>query len=120
MKKKPSIEPGGICERTDYGCHVTLRCRKHPEKQWNTKNIGIGERTLYYNLFGDTTMGPECDCPITELYHDHKDDCDHPKEHWYYRDKQSGNPNLDDKTFCGDCSHTIGKGNLVKKEKKRA
>jgi len=43
---------------------VILRCRKHPDKRWWTKNIAfIGARSIFYNLFDDPDMGHECLCP---------------------------------------------------------
>jgi hypothetical protein len=59
-----------ICKICPRGQHIYFRCAKHPEKRWNTKNIGyIGARTIFYNLFNDPLMGPECDCPITDMEH---------------------------------------------------
>ena len=56
------------CERT----HIYLSCKNHPEKRWNTKNIDfIGARSIFYNLWYDPNMGPECPCSIKDLYHDH-------------------------------------------------
>ncbi len=64
-----------ICDNSDYGKHIVLRCKNHPEKTWSTKNIAyIGCRSLFYNLYNDPKQGQECDCSIRELYHDHKDD----------------------------------------------
>lgn len=58
------------------GQHIPLTCKNHPEKRWSTKNIGqhnpeTGQlslaRSLFYNLFHDPEMGPECPCPISDL-----------------------------------------------------
>lgn len=51
--------------RTD---HIWLTCRDHDlEHFWSTKNIGgIGARTLYYELGGDTSER-ECPCPMSRL-----------------------------------------------------
>ena len=52
-----------IVEWAEYGAHIPLTCKNHPEKRWSTKNIGcIGMRTIFYNLH-NSPMGPECDCP---------------------------------------------------------
>jgi hypothetical protein len=60
---------GRIIEGKEYGEHIELACRNHPEKRWSTKNIGcIGARTIFYNLEGDRNMGQECDCPASCLY----------------------------------------------------
>ena len=57
-----------ITKQFPYGEHIELSCIHHPEKRWSTKNIdGIGCRTIFYNLFGDRDMGPECDCPCSAL-----------------------------------------------------
>ena len=66
-----------ICENIPYGNHITIKCIHHPEKKWFTKNIlYIGARSIFYantwNEFPD--MGQECECPSTDLIHDHKDD----------------------------------------------
>lgn len=63
-----------ICSRC-HSVHITLRCRNHPEKRWATKNIH--GRTVWYNTMPhDPSMGPECNCPSDDLYHDHERDGD--------------------------------------------
>jgi hypothetical protein len=62
---------GVICEKCEKGAnptHIVLRCRNHPEKVWHTKNIP--GRSVFYNLYDDPKMGPECPCPRSDLYHD--------------------------------------------------
>jgi hypothetical protein len=50
------------------GDHIPLTCRHHPNKRWSTKNIApLGCRSLFYNLWDDPNMGPECKCPIGDL-----------------------------------------------------
>lgn len=65
-----------ICKQGCDRGHITLRCRNHPEKTWSTKNLGysIGARHIFYNLSNDPNMGPECACPLSDLYHDHARD----------------------------------------------
>ena len=64
-----------ICPEHQYGEHIVLRCKNHPEKTWSTKNIDfIGARSIFYNLHMDPNMGPECSCHARELYHDHSRD----------------------------------------------
>ena len=68
---------GTICEHTPYGEHIVLKCVNHPEKRWSTKNIGwIGDRSIFYkNSWGEIKeMGVECDCPSSDLVHEHCDD----------------------------------------------
>ena len=50
--------------------HITLRCRRHPELRWSTKNIShIGARSIFYDWRPDAP--PECPCPISQLEHVH-------------------------------------------------
>ncbi len=57
-----------IVDYADYGVHIPLKCKNHPDKRWSTKNIlYIGARTLFYNLHRHKEMGPECDCSISDL-----------------------------------------------------
>lgn len=56
-----------ITKKAEYGRHIALRCKNHPDLRWSTKNIApIGCRTIFYNLHGDA-MPPECDCPLSAL-----------------------------------------------------
>lgn len=66
----PPMPEDMICPNHDYGEHIDLTCKNHPDKLWSTKNIApIGCRTLFYNLYWDYNMGPECDCPVSNLVH---------------------------------------------------
>lgn len=57
-----------ITDKAEYGVHITLYCKNHPSKRWSTKNIShIGARTIFYNLYNDPSMGPECDCTLADL-----------------------------------------------------
>ena len=57
-----------IVNYADYGRHIPLRCKNHPDKKWSTKNIlYIGARTIFYNLHRDEEMGAECACSINDL-----------------------------------------------------
>lgn len=57
------MDDGRIVTWEEYGVHIPLRCKAHPEKRWSTKNIGfIGARSIFYNLSSDPNMGAECDC----------------------------------------------------------
>ena len=61
---------GEICNKHEYGRHIALTCKNHPDKRWSTKNIApIGARNIFYNLTCAKNMGPECDCPATDLIH---------------------------------------------------
>ena len=53
-----------ITDAYKYGEHIPLTCKNHRDKRWSTKNIDfIGARTIFYNLYSDPNLGPECDCP---------------------------------------------------------
>jgi len=53
---------------TEYGRHIPLTCKNHPEKTWSTKNIDyIGARTLFYNLHNEVGQGQECECSLEDL-----------------------------------------------------
>ena len=57
-----------IVDTKVYGEHVALTCRNHPDLRWSTKNISpIGSRSLFYNLFAKSGMGPECKCSTNDL-----------------------------------------------------
>ena len=57
-----------ITELAEYGQHIKLYCRNHPNKAWSTKNIApLGCRTIFYNLRNVGGMGPECDCAMSDL-----------------------------------------------------
>lgn len=59
-----------ICKEHKRGEHIYFNCVNHPDKRWNTKNIGyLGARTIFYNLHNDPNMGPECDCPNSDMRH---------------------------------------------------
>jgi hypothetical protein len=54
--------------RYDFGEHIPLSCRNHPDKRWSTKNIApLGCRSIFYNLRAVAGMGPECKCPASDL-----------------------------------------------------
>lgn len=66
--------PGGekICAQCEYGEHIELRCRKHLDLVWHTKNIGyIGGRSIFFDLDGTCQKAnkTKCDCPLSELFH---------------------------------------------------
>jgi len=64
-----------ICPWHEYGRHIVLRCRNHPELQWTTKNINnIGARHIFFE--GATR---ECECKLSELYHTCKDSEDYKR-----------------------------------------
>lgn len=49
----------------EYGAHIALTCRNHPELSWHTKNIDyIGARSIFFSDWGKAT---ECDCPVRDL-----------------------------------------------------
>ncbi len=57
-----------IVNYADYGIHIPLRCKNHPDKRWSTKNIiGVGARNIFYNLHETSGMGKECACSISDL-----------------------------------------------------
>lgn len=52
-----------ITESAPQGALICLTCRHHPDKRWNTKNIGfIGARTIRFE-----GPGTECSCPTSDL-----------------------------------------------------
>jgi len=54
---------GTLRDDVEYGKHILLRCKNHPELRWSTKNIApIGARSIFFQ--GD---GRECDCPGSDL-----------------------------------------------------
>lgn len=64
----PDDGTGRIITTADYGRHIALRCKNHPNQRWSTKNIApIGCRTVFYNLDGNPAMGPECNCSARDL-----------------------------------------------------
>ncbi len=53
-----------IVEFAEYGEHIALKCRLHPQLKWSTKNIGyIGARSIFYC----TKTEIECNCPVENL-----------------------------------------------------
>jgi hypothetical protein len=57
-----------IVAYAEYGEHIPLTCRNHPDKRWSTKNIFcIGARTIFYNLHSVVGMGGECNCSVSCL-----------------------------------------------------
>lgn len=57
-----------LTDKVAYGVHIPLTCVNHPHLRWSTKNIApIGCRTIYFNLYGVRDMGPECNCPASDL-----------------------------------------------------
>ncbi len=57
-----------IIDSAEYGEHIELTCKKHPDKRWSTKNICcIGARSIFYNLHNVIGMGIECSCSIDQL-----------------------------------------------------
>lgn len=57
-----------IIDYADYGSHIPLKCKNHPNKRWNTKNIlFIGARSIFYSRLDQPEPGTECDCPISDL-----------------------------------------------------
>jgi hypothetical protein len=68
-----------ICPNVTCGAHITLRCKNHPDLRWSTKNIGyIGGRSIFFSSnWGAKDVSDykqECECKISDLYHDHADD----------------------------------------------
>ena len=48
----------------DYGQHIALTCKNHPDLRWSTKNIDyIGARHIFF-----LSKGMECDCPVRDLH----------------------------------------------------
>lgn len=57
-------DDGRIVDTADYGRHIPLRCKNHPDLRWSTKNIApIGIRSIFYV----TRDVPECPCPAWDL-----------------------------------------------------
>lgn len=62
------MNDGRITKKAQYGRHIALTCKNHPDKRWSTKNIGyIGARTIFYNLSVEPDMGEECSCSTSDL-----------------------------------------------------
>lgn len=58
---------GRIVDWAEYGQHIDLTCRNHPDLIWSTKNIShIGARKIFYNLEG-VPGKPECSCSVRDL-----------------------------------------------------
>lgn len=50
-----------IDDRYEYGRHIPLTCKNHPELRWSTKNIGnIGQRSIF-------AITNECACSLADL-----------------------------------------------------
>lgn len=50
-----------IVPTVQYGRHIALTCRNHPDLRWSTKNIWhIGARSIF-------ATGEECPCPGSDL-----------------------------------------------------
>lgn len=57
------VNPGTIVPAHEYGIHIELTCRNHPELRWMTKNIApLGCRSIFYR-----SNTPECDCSGRDL-----------------------------------------------------
>jgi hypothetical protein len=55
---------GRIVEHAEYGQHIALACKNHPDQKYTSKNIApIGCRSLFYRTYEKT----ECSCPVTDL-----------------------------------------------------
>jgi hypothetical protein len=49
----------------EWGAHIALTCRNHPDLRWSTKNISyIGARSIF---FSDHDLSKECDCSARDL-----------------------------------------------------
>lgn len=58
-----------ITTKAPHGEHIELSCVHHRNKRWSTKNIApIGARRIFYNLHNKPGMGPECNCPLKDLF----------------------------------------------------
>lgn len=59
-----------ICDKCEWGKHISLTCKNHPNLKWSTKNIDdIGCRSIFYF---SPELGPECSCPASDLVHIHE------------------------------------------------
>lgn len=68
-------DDGRITQSAEYGEHIPLTCKNHPELRWSTKNIG-GRASDGRIFFGRSVFFPssnwregheECDCPGSDL-----------------------------------------------------
>ena len=58
---------GRIVDWAEYGQHIDLTCKNHPELFWSTKNIShIGARTIFFDL-GRECKDPECSSSARDL-----------------------------------------------------
>lgn len=58
---------GRIIRQAEYGEHIALTCKNHPQLIWSTKNIShIGARTIYFDLDG-VCKESECTCSINDM-----------------------------------------------------
>jgi len=64
-----------ICPWHEYGEHIRLQCKNHPNLRWSTKNIDfIGARTIFYD-----SNETECKCNASSLFHTCQDSEDYAK-----------------------------------------
>ena len=64
----PYMGDDRICDKHEYGRHISLTCKNHRDLRWNTKNIGgIGQRTIFYSSTLDIPYVPECECSGRDL-----------------------------------------------------
>ena len=46
----PAVRDDRITPTAEYGVHIPLTCKNHPELRWHTKNIGgIGSRRIFFS-----------------------------------------------------------------------
>ena len=66
-----------VCPNAPQMKHITLRCKNHPALTWSTKNTPyIGGRSIFFssNWNNEGQYQREWDCPLSDIYHDCKDD----------------------------------------------
>jgi hypothetical protein len=57
---------GTLRDDVEYGQHIALCCKNHPNLRWSTKNIApIGARSVFFLYGNDFQL--ECDCPGSDL-----------------------------------------------------
>lgn len=62
------MNDGRITDKVEYGRHISLTCRNHPDLRWSTKNIDfIGARSIFYYGSATGQFVPECSCHASDL-----------------------------------------------------
>lgn len=59
---------GKLRDDVDYGKHILLTCKNHPDLRWTTKNIApIGSRNIFFEGSVTGKSENECTCSCGDL-----------------------------------------------------